>query len=177
MLCCSPPFCYAFSESRVARIPSWRAAKGGRADPGLLFGTWSVLWFLGGSYPNTTGTPLSKKGTRSWVPVNQIQGRNVYPCTPHECPKQTSRIPAKCRTSIWTKQTQRNPCGCGSRPMVPFWGRCTTHFSLFSGDWDVGARDFDPWPCVVVLFSVPSGSNPAPPRPPVVIPGAWSGSS
>ena len=21
--------------------------------------------------------------------------------------------------------------------MVPFWGRCTTRFSLFSGDWDV----------------------------------------
>ena len=28
--------------------------------------------------------------------------------------------------------------GCGSKPMVPFWGRCTTHFSRdFSGDWDV----------------------------------------
>ena len=27
---------------------------------------------------------------------------------------------------------------CGSRPMVPFWGRCTTHFrTYFSGDWDV----------------------------------------
>ena len=21
--------------------------------------------------------------------------------------------------------------GCGSKPMVPFWGRCTTHFSEF----------------------------------------------
>ena len=21
--------------------------------------------------------------------------------------------------------------GCGSKPIVPFWGRCTTHFSLF----------------------------------------------
>ena len=21
--------------------------------------------------------------------------------------------------------------GCGSKPMVPFWGRCTTHFGLF----------------------------------------------
>ena len=30
------------------------------------------------------------------------------------------------------------PYGCGSKPMVPFWGRCTTHFrSYFSGDWDV----------------------------------------
>ena len=28
--------------------------------------------------------------------------------------------------------------GCGSKPMVPFWGRCTTHFkTYFSGDWDV----------------------------------------
>ena len=29
-------------------------------------------------------------------------------------------------------------CGCGSKPMVPFWGRCTTHFrTYFSGDWNV----------------------------------------
>ena len=29
--------------------------------------------------------------------------------------------------------------GCGSKPMVPFWGRCTTHqiWSISSGDWDV----------------------------------------
>ena len=34
--------------------------------------------------------------------------------------------------------------------MVPFWGRCTTHFrTYFSGDWDVHCgydMDFDPWP-------------------------------
>ena len=32
--------------------------------------------------------------------------------------------------------------------MVAFWHRCTTHLSLFSGDWDVcslGVRVFDPW--------------------------------
>ena len=38
--------------------------------------------------------------------------------------------------------------GCGSKPMVPFWGGCTTHFSLF--EWGLGCslglRDFDPWP-------------------------------
>ena len=28
--------------------------------------------------------------------------------------------------------------GCGSKPMVPFWGRCTTHFrTYFNVDWDV----------------------------------------
>ena len=27
--------------------------------------------------------------------------------------------------------------GCGSKPTVPFWGRCTTHFVYFSWDWDV----------------------------------------
>ena len=28
--------------------------------------------------------------------------------------------------------------GHGSKPMVPFWDRCTTHFrTYFSGDWDV----------------------------------------
>ena len=31
-----------------------------------------------------------------------------------------------------------NIFGCGSKPMVPFWGRRTTHFrAYFSGDWDV----------------------------------------
>ena len=25
----------------------------------------------------------------------------------------------------------RKAYGCGSKPMVPFWGRCTTHFSKF----------------------------------------------
>ena len=36
----------------------------------------------------------------------------------------------------------------GSKPMVPFWGRCTTHFKVyFSGNWDVHwGRDFDQWP-------------------------------
>ena len=31
----------------------------------------------------------------------------------------------------------RKEYGCGSEPMVPFWGRCTTHVSLFFWDWDV----------------------------------------
>ena len=40
------------------------------------------------------------------------------------------------------------PAGHGSKPMVPFWGRCTTHFrTYFSGDWDVHwAQGFDPQP-------------------------------
>ena len=30
------------------------------------------------------------------------------------------------------------PVGRGSKPMVPIWGRCTTHFrTYFNGDWDV----------------------------------------
>ena len=41
-------------------------------------------------------------------------------------------------------------CGHGSKTMVPFWDRCTTHFSLF---WwglgcSLGVRGFDPWPCL-----------------------------
>ena len=39
----------------------------------------------------------------------------------------------------------------GQKAMVPFWGRCTTHFrTYFSGDWDVHwgyDLDFDPRPC------------------------------
>ena len=38
--------------------------------------------------------------------------------------------------------------GCGSKPMVPFWGRCTTHFSpfLWGLGCSLGVRDVDPWP-------------------------------
>ena len=38
----------------------------------------------------------------------------------------------------WPLENPQLPFGCGSKPMVPFWGRCTTHFrTYFSGDWDV----------------------------------------
>ena len=49
-------------------------------------------------------------------------------------------------------KTRKNhlPNGCGSKPMVPFWGGCTTHFrTYFCVDWDVHwgyDLDFDPWP-------------------------------
>ena len=35
-----------------------------------------------------------------------------------------------------------------SKPIVPFWGGCTTHFRTYSGDWDVHRRynlGFDPF--------------------------------
>ena len=44
--------------------------------------------------------------------------------------------------------------GCGSKPMVPFWDKCTTHFrTCFSGDRDVhwGVQGSDPWPHDAVL--------------------------
>ena len=55
--------------------------------------------------------------------------------------------------------------GCGSKPMVSFWGGCTTHFSTyFSGDWDVHwgyDLDFDPWPYTSIFFggSCPTGQE------------------
>ena len=33
--------------------------------------------------------------------------------------------------AIWPVRLEPQPCGCGSKPVVPFWGRCTTYFSLF----------------------------------------------
>ena len=48
--------------------------------------------------------------------------------------------------------------GHGSKPMIPFRDRCTTHFrTYFSRDWDVHwgyDLGFDPWPFVVAPFSV-----------------------
>ena len=36
-----------------------------------------------------------------------------------------------CRLCCLVSQLCVCPCGCGSKPIVPFWGWCTTHFSLF----------------------------------------------
>ena len=54
-------------------------------------------------------------------------------------------------TLIWAKRAcLKWKYGCGSKPMLPFWGTCTTHFrTYFSGDWDVHCGydlAFDPWP-------------------------------
>ena len=44
------------------------------------------------------------------------------------------------------------PFGCGTTPMVPLWGRCTTHFRTYFSGWiesDVHwgyDLAFDPWP-------------------------------
>ena len=35
--------------------------------------------------------------------------------------------------------------GCGSKPMVTSWGRCTTHFSLLQWGLGCGVRAFGPW--------------------------------
>ena len=47
--------------------------------------------------------------------------------------------------------------------MVPFWGRCTTHFRTnFSGDWDVHwgyNLDFDPWPPWLLQVKDQQGSE------------------
>ena len=66
---------------------------------------------------------------------------------------------SSCRRMSLTQQHERwrevvedsckERCGCGSKPMVPFWGRCTTHFNPF---WwglgcSLGVLAFDPWPC------------------------------
>ena len=55
----------------------------------------------------------------------------------------------------WRKTGEERTCGCGSKPMVPFWDRCTTHLrtyfilvgiGIFTGGMVWG---FDPWPCRV----------------------------
>ena len=44
---------------------------------------------------------------------------------------------AQLQVAAWAREVG-GQCGCGSKPMVPFWGRCTTHVrTYFSGDWDV----------------------------------------
>ena len=45
--------------------------------------------------------------------------------------------------------------GHGSKPMVPCWGGCTTHFSLFEWElgYSLGVRGFDPWSYGYDFFS------------------------
>ena len=57
-----------------------------------------------------------------------------------------------------TRKRQEKPafkltCACVSKPMVPFWGGCTTHFSLFKWGCSLGVRDFYPWPCELVYVT------------------------
>ena len=52
-------------------------------------------------------------------------------------------------TAFVSRGPHQNSGGHGSKPMVAYWDRCTTHFrTYFSGDWDVhwGILAFDPWP-------------------------------
>ena len=53
------------------------------------------------------------------------------------CGRLRSQLPSLFSCGVCQGQgAQRD--GCGSRPTVPFWGRCTTHLSQdFSGDWAV----------------------------------------
>ena len=56
--------------------------------------------------------------------------------------------------------------GCGSKPMVPFRGRCTTHFRTYFSGWiGMFTGGTDPWPCIFSsLLWV--GQHPAPPKTP-----------
>ena len=50
---------------------------------------------------------------------------------------------------VWWVDFATTPNGRGSTSIGPFRGRCTTHFSIFSGDWDVHwgyDSGFDPQP-------------------------------
>ena len=65
----------------------------------------------------------------------------------------------------WAVLAANKQSGCGSKPMVSFWGRCTTHFSLFQ--WglgcSLGVRAFDPWPSETSgLHAAVNMSSPAP---------------
>ena len=46
------------------------------------------------------------------------------------CPERTSCVVTP-NDAMSFFLSEQESCGCGSKPMVPFWGRCTTHFSLF----------------------------------------------
>ena len=70
----------------------------------------------------------------------------------HRTPLAVTHVPWSTPDMNWVQERKGQPnqllVGCGSKPMVPFWDRCTTHFSLF---WwglacSLGVRGFDPWP-------------------------------
>ena len=77
-------------------------------------GTPDSAFFFSGRFGSQEGPRIPK-----WVA--QVNGNNGY----------------NLRSNSWCVYVDTCP-GCGSKPVVPFWGRCTTHFRTYSsGDWDV----------------------------------------
>ena len=107
--------------------------------PVAALSTWSACLSL---FPpsKTPKTPAAVQGEvapRAVIGTDQARHdpepeallRAAWPAISAGAPKFLKRTTTICKSF-----------GCGSKPMVPSWGRCTTHFGLFSGDWDVHWR-------------------------------------
>ena len=93
-----------------------------------------------------------------WIPFLTHSHLLLEPCPARPCAEGVSgwlrhrggppeaQLPRRGLVAGWRILTERPPppfsvsavSRCGSKPMVRFWGRCTTHFrTSFSWDWDV----------------------------------------
>ena len=70
-----------------------------------------------------------------WVPIKNRSNSAHGVASCHPCSRLETRE---------VKAAMGSKCGSGSKPMVPFWSWCTTHFSLFLWDWDVHGTGFRP---------------------------------
>ena len=111
----------------------------------MYFYVYVFLWVGGGGL--TSDSPLS---AATGVCVKQLVNRNwlIFSFL-HAVLVSIFKSEEKCQYMLsfrflhavaWVATVSKRilSCGCESKPMGPFWGRCTTHFrTYFSGDWAV----------------------------------------
>ena len=88
--------------------------------------------------PKTLGDSpprISRKGCVSMC-VKTGEPQKERCCFPSGLPLRPKGYSPKKNSPMYSHTRAQR--GCGSKPMVPLWGRCTTHFrTYFRGDWDV----------------------------------------
>ena len=96
-----------FGRNLQAFYPALSTIRGGRV---LGAG------FVSQPYQSCGLTRAAELRRLGWAIAILDDGRRVIGCGP------SNGIPERWSPLVY---------GCGSKPMLPFWGRCTTHFSLF----------------------------------------------
>ena len=129
-----------FFFAAIVAVPlgGWWAKREHR-QPGSEFGDKAIASFKVGAVKMVCAKP--RKGLKKSLTGNA----DSVPGNPPGCRNPVSfkvvagpQLPSE---ELWTTPQSTHTCfshGSGSKPMVPFSGRCTAHFrTYFSGDWDV----------------------------------------
>ena len=108
--------------------------------------------------PRASSPTSSPKATRRWRPT--CAGKSIQVSAPwaHRVFSFDFGPRKNCKRIKRGVPSKKGAYGCGSKPMVPFWSRCTPIFVYFSGDWDVHwgyDLDFDTQPYSISSARLP----------------------